>query len=355
MGKSLRVNEVDPLTDPRWRIFLERHPRSSIFHTVAWLEALKRTYGYSPVAFTTSTPGIDLRNGMVFCRVHSRLTGRRLVSVPFSDHCEPLVDDPKEFSTLVSSFQARLRKERLKYIECRTVADLNQPTHLFHSRYTYSFHQLDLTPRLDTLFEHFHRDSTQRKIRRAQREGLVYEEGVSRSLLAAFYRLHLMTRQRQGLPPQPRQWFENLIACFGSALKIRVASKDGRLIAAILTIRHKATLVYKYGASDAQFNNLGGTQLLFWKSIQEAKRDGLQVFDLGRSNMENSGLVTFKNRWGARESTLCYSRFTLSAESRANYRAGGPDWESKLAKKVLAYLPRPLWRFVGELLYKHIG
>jgi len=75
----------------------------------------------------------------------------------------------------------------------------------------------------------------------------------------------------------------NLIDCFGEALKIRIALRWGMPIAAILTLRYTDTLVYKYGCSDARFHPLSGMQLLFWRSIQEAKRDWLRTFDLGRS------------------------------------------------------------------------
>ena len=37
---------------------------------------------------------------LVFCRIHSWLTGRRLVSLPFSDHCEPLYDSEEELQFL---------------------------------------------------------------------------------------------------------------------------------------------------------------------------------------------------------------------------------------------------------------
>ena len=85
-------NCIEPLKDLRWEPFLARHPRASVFHSSAWLAALHRTYGFQPIAYTTSSAGEDLENAMVFCRVESWLTGRRLVSLPFSDHCEPLVD-----------------------------------------------------------------------------------------------------------------------------------------------------------------------------------------------------------------------------------------------------------------------
>ena len=45
---------------------------------------------------------------------------------------------------------------------------------------SYSFHQLDLRPDLGTLLRSFHKSSTQRKIRRAEREGLTYRRGIHR-------------------------------------------------------------------------------------------------------------------------------------------------------------------------------
>src|SRR5262245_8974230 len=94
------VSSFDPLSDPRWNDLLAWHPTASAFHTPAWLWALRRSYGYQPVAYTTSAPGVPLGDGMVFCRVESWLTGRRLVSLPFSDHCTPLVERPAPLAQL---------------------------------------------------------------------------------------------------------------------------------------------------------------------------------------------------------------------------------------------------------------
>ena len=86
-----------------------------------------------------------------------------------------------------------------------------------------------------------------------------------------FCELLAMTRRRHQIPPQPKTWFKNLIQCFGGDLKIRVAFQKRRALAAILTLRFGEVLTYKYGGSDPQFHNLGGTHLLFWKAIQEGK------------------------------------------------------------------------------------
>ena len=90
----------------------------------------------------------------------------------------------------------------------------------------------------------------------------------------------------------------------GEDVCIRIASKGSQPIAGILTINHGKKMVYKYGGSDAQFNNLGATPMLFWQAIKDAKDAGMEELDLGRSDLDNPGLITFKERWSAVRSTL---------------------------------------------------
>ena len=344
------IYEVDPLTDPRWDKLLGTHSRASVFHTVAWLRALRRTYGYEPVAYTTSAPGQELRNSIVFCRVSSWVTGRRLVSLPFSDHCDLLVNETGDLHELLSMLERLSAQDSWRYIELRPLRPLNGAAVIFSQTETYCYHQLDLSPDLDTIFSNLHKDSIQRKIRRAEREGLGYEEGHSDSLLDIFCRLQLLTRRRHQLPPQPRMWFRNLIDCFGDKLKIRVAFKHRQPIASILTLCHKDTLVYKYGCSDSRFNNLGGTHLLFWRSIEDAKKSGMHIFDLGRSDDNNVGLITFKDRWAATRSTLTYVRYPSDFSQPL-----GTDWKLRIAKRLFAHAPERLLSAAGNLWYKHIA
>src|ERR1051326_542839 len=113
------VYAVQPLDDPRWADLVGRHPSASPFHSVPWLKALAQSYGYQPLAYTTSSPGSTLGNALVFCRVASWITGCRLVSLPFSDHCAPLVDNPTDLDTLLSAARQTLRREHLRYLELR--------------------------------------------------------------------------------------------------------------------------------------------------------------------------------------------------------------------------------------------
>ncbi|HVB85943.1 MAG TPA: GNAT family N-acetyltransferase [Candidatus Dormibacteraeota bacterium] len=344
---------VDPLNDDRWDQLVSRHPKASLFHSSAWLRALQKTYGYQLVAFTWCGANEPLDGAILLCEVDSWLTGRRLVSLPFSDHCEPMLSDG-DFRSILSALELRLPVALWRYIEVRPLDSGGPDSSRWHTSATYQFHRLDLRPSLNTLFQNFHHSSTRRKIRRAEREGLEYREGSNESLFNHFYRLLVVTRKRHGIPPQPRKWFRNLMEAFGEELKIRLAFNGDRAVAGMLTIRHKDTLYYKNGGSDERFHSLGGMHLLFWNAIQDAKSQGLAALDFGRVDTDQPGLITFKSRWGAVASPLHYYRFSpgkipVHAFDSANtFQRGTINAFCSLAPSFL--LP-----VCGSLLYKHIG
>jgi len=344
------IYRVDPLLDPRWKRFSETHPLAAVFHSVPWLEALRRTYGYKPVVLTTSAPNDVLANGLVFCRISSWITGRRFVSLPFSDHCDVLASSPAEQDCLLLALGALLREEDAKYAEIRPLHSTPAGQTGFHPGQDFLLHTIDLRRPAEDLFHSFHKDSIQRKIRRSEREGVTVEQGRSEAVLDKFYGLFLMTRRRHQLPPPPRIWFRNLIATLGDHLRIAVAAKAGRPIAAIVTLRFRDTVVYKYGASDPRFHALGGMHALFWRAIQDAQLAGLSFMDLGRSDVSDEGLVTFKDRWGSSRSRVQYFRNSLHGDSATGTTRGG-----QAARKVFSVMPLRLLGVAGRLLYKHVG
>ena len=169
-------------------------------------------------------------------------------------------------------------------------------------------------------------------------------------LLRKFYHLLVLTCRRKRLPPQPFDWFRHLLASVGTALTIRVASKEGRPVASILTLNFKGSLVYKYSCSDSKSNSLGGTPFLLWNAIHEAKRSGLRELDFGRSDCHMPGLVTFKDRWGTTRSVINYLRCPTALAPSVS--AG---WAMRFAKQFFARMPDTLLIVAGKMFYRHVG
>jgi hypothetical protein len=349
-GLAKSLNIIDPLTDTRWDDLVARHPSASAFHRRGWLEALKQTYGYEPFVLTSASPAESLTDGIVVCRIKSWLTGTRLVSLPFADHCEPLFSDSGDRHLLSDRLVEECTRQHCKYLEFRPYlasADLGnefQPSESFY------IHELDLVPTIEQLFKGLHKDSIQRKIRRAEKEQLSYEVGRTDEFIEMFYNLLLITRRRHHLPPQPKNWFKNLAKNMGDALHIRVARKNGAPIAALLTLRHRSNVIYKYGCSDGAFHQLGGMPFLFWKLIEESKATGAGLIDFGRSEMDNEGLVAFKDKFGTTKRILTYYRYPQTKKHKAS------SWgDSGLARRVFSVLPDGVLSAAGKVLYRHIG
>jgi hypothetical protein len=285
------IYEINPLEDSRWSEFVRTHPQASVFHTSSWLRALHSAYGYETRALCPSPPGKYLTSALVFCHVKSWLTGNRIVSLPFSDHCEPLTDTTEELNALVLHLKHGIDEKHWDYFEMRPHIHVPSGAIGLERCGSYFSHAVDLSASGEALFQSLHKNCVQRKIRRAERESLQYESGNSEGLLTKFYRLHIMTRRRHHVPPQPLYWFLHLGRALGNSLQIRLASHNGRPVASILTLKFGKTITFKYGCRDAYFYSLGGTALLFRKTIEEAKREGMTQFDLGRSQSDNAGLI----------------------------------------------------------------
>ena len=90
--------------------------------------------------------------------------------------------------------------------------------------------------------------------------------------------------------------------------------------------------------------------MLFWRAIKEAKEAGAEELDLRRSDLDNQGLITFKECWSATSSTLT----TWRAPAVTVY-SSFEDIKIRLAKKVCARLPDRVLTLAGRFLYRHIG
>jgi CelD/BcsL family acetyltransferase involved in cellulose biosynthesis len=340
------VYVINPVTDPRWDELATRHPKASAFHQTGWLRALESTYGYELVGLTSAIPGAELRDGLVFAKVASWVTGTRLVSLPFSDHCEPLVRTASEAGEFGQWLTREANKQRWRYVEIRPLEP--NADYGWEPASSFCFHSLDLTPRSEDIFRALHKNSIQRKVRRAEREELTYEVGRSPQLLREFYWLVVITRRRQRLLPQPRSWFANLVECMGARCQIRVARWNGVAVAAIFTLEHGKSTIYKYGCSDERFHYLGGMPFLFWKLIEESKAAGMTDIDFGRSDLDNQGLIAFKNKFGASRKHLSYYRYSTDPRDARS-------WDIPGVKKMFSILPGWALSAGGSLAYRHLG
>lgn len=340
---------INPLSDERWLPLLAAHPGASTFYQPGWLKTLTDTYGYKPFALTSTPAGKPLEDGVAFCEIDSWITGRRLVSLPFTDHGEPILSADGRLM-LADWLRSESRHGGWKYIEMRPLTWQTSPVEDGRESQSFWLHTLKTSGSLDDVFRAFDKDSVQRRIRRAEREKIAVEKGCSQEQVNDFYRLLIGTRKRHHLPPQPRSWFTNLFKNMTGQAELRIARKDGIAIGAIVSLHTGTNVIYKYGCSDEQYHRLAPMPWLFWNLIMDANAAGAESLDFGRTDLDNAGLIRFKDQFGTVRTKLTYYRF-----ANKTVRKPAPSSSGALTGRLFSLVPDRISCKVGEILYRHMG
>jgi hypothetical protein len=347
-GKSLQMRILDPVHDPSWDHVVALHRDAGCFHTSAWAKVLHQTYNHQPF-YLRFSHGRRLAALIPLMEVRSLFTGRRGVCLPFSDACEPLVFDPEAMDLVRDRLVRFAQERRWKHLEIRG----GKSFQLAPSSATKFYgHTLDLRSGPEELASRF-ASPVRRAIRKAERSDVSAAVVRNRQAIADFYRLHVQTRRRHGLPPQPASFFLNI---YEHIIKpglgfIVLAHRGSRPIAAAIFFRFGKNALYKYGASDKRFQEFRANNLVMWQGIQFLARNGAEKLHFGRTAWENDGLRRFKRSWGTEEETIDY--FRVDPSGRKCLVAAGPS-DSRFHKKIFARLPPAVNRLAGAMIYPHL-
>jgi CelD/BcsL family acetyltransferase involved in cellulose biosynthesis len=342
------VVSVDPRTDTLWAKLVQQAP-SSVFHSPEWMRVLSATYGWEPSARILLDEQGQPHAGIPFCRI-SDLLGERIVSLPFSDYCDPLVDDEESWRFLIGQL---LSEHRPLSVRC-----LHNDLPLGDPRFTLAkqakWHGLDLRPSVDALWKAMH-DSTHRAIRKSERAALTVRMAESEQELRVFFEMHLKVRKyKYGLLAQPYSFLQNIWRHFVEPGRgfLLLAVHDGRIVAGDFFLEWKDTLYYKFNASLPDDLSYRPNDLLVWQGIQEGKKRGLTYLDFGLSDIDQDGLIRYKRKFGTEESTISFLDHSPN---------GGPTRQQKEIKVLLGKLtqrftdhqvPDQITEKAGEDLYR---
>jgi hypothetical protein len=339
---------VNPLEESGWDAALQSHPASSIFHSAAWARVLQSTYGYEPVYFVLREAG-GFRALLPLMEVDSWLTGRRGVSLPFTDDCEPLGSDAGVLTGLLQKVMEYGAERNWRYLECRGGRKFFVSAPASTAFYG---HRLILTGGEDATFAKVE-SAVRRAIRKAEKGGISIEFSQSLEAMRTFYFLHCKTRNRHGLPPQPFQFFHNIHEHILSQNHgfVVLARHQQVPVASAVYFHWGKNAIYKYGASDETFQQLRSNNLVMWEAIKWYARNGFQQLHFGRTSLTNQGLRRFKLGWGTEEHSVEYVRYDMRKNGFVTVKDGSSGWHSH----VFNALPGFMSRFVGTMLYKHMA
>ena len=344
---------IDPTSDERWSRFIEGNKDAGVFHTAAWARVIEEAYHYVPRYYAAVDSSGVIHAAVPLWHIKSRLTGNRLVCLPFSDTCSPLGDE-QDIIALLDTVKEDITGGRASHLEIRGLPAAVVPdlTGLVARPY-FSLYIVNLKPGPKQLMRDFH-NNVRRSIRQAEGRDVTVRLSREKADLDAYYALHVQTRKKLGVLPQPRSFFDSL---YRNVIEqglgyTGLAESDGRCIAGVVFLRHGTTLYYKFNASDEAYLRKRPNHLITWRAIEEACAEGFQYLDLGRCAPEEESLRTYKTRWGAEEIELPYYYFPavqgISSQSESSGKYKAMQLFSRLA-------PMFAFKAAGSLLYRHLA
>jgi len=342
------ISVVDPRLVPDWDLRVQALPGATFFHGASWARVLGDTYGYTPLYLIETIEG-RMSAVLPLMEVRSWLTGRRGISLPFTDRVEPLCPDQASFDRLYREAEGLAALRGWKYLELRGGRHwrpLARASVSFHS------HSLRLVKDTAALFLGFE-ESTRRAIRKAERSGLDVEFHQDQAAMREFYELVCRTRKRHGVPPQPFAFYSAIQQQVISEKSgwVVLARHQGKAVAGAVYLHAGRGAIYKFGASDEAFQSLRANNLVMWKAIQHYAVQGFESFDFGRSSLHHEGLRRFKLGWGTEECVAEYLEYHFARHEFVLGKDDTKGWHTK----VFGAMPSSLSQIVGQVLYRHIA
>jgi len=292
------VDLVDPTVDRRWGDLADAH--GDIFHSPSWMRALRETYGFEPRARVTESSAI------AYCEIDDAM-GPRIVSLPFSDCCDPFVTSAADWTDVVAPL---LDLGVPVHLRCRH-DDRAAATENLEVVKRSRWHRVDVTPPADEIWSALD-SSARRAVRRAQSNGVTVRPLEGEAGVRAFHALHVgLRKSKYRLLAQPLAFFLALMNEFEEDNRWMPlgAYVDDVLVAATVYIRYGDTLFYKFNTSSTAGLELRPNNLLLWEGVLLAQQIGVRTLDLGPSDDDQPGLIRFKRHHGGVESELRFLRF----------------------------------------------
>ena len=344
----MEIECLDPQTDPRWQQLLERRP-SSAFHSPSWIRVLSDTYGFDVRAYIAMDTAGEPVAGLPFCRLED-VRGERIVALPFSDYCDPLVGDGEQWQALSDELLRSQAPVRLRCLHSEIPLTDERLTLANHAKW----HGLDLGPDVDTLWGNLH-GSARRAIKKARQSGVSVRVAEHKDELRAFFELHLGLRKyKYRLLAQPYQFFENIWQQFMEKDQgfLLTARHEDTLIGGILFLEWQGGLYYKFNASSPEALVVRPNDLLIWEGIQHGKAKGYTHLDFGLSDWDQEQLVRYKRKFASEEKTISFLSYQPETEAKHSEQQAGSLLPQLTALFTQDAVPDQLTERAGEVLYR---
>jgi len=295
------IYDIHTIDRTVWNDLLNRSVVKDAFQTYEWAILIEKVYAHQP-NFLIISDEKEVGGQLLFKkRVFFRLTG-------YEASGGPLYIDGYGIHTIfyVIKFFQTLSGPLIAYKLIRPQCPHNFGNEFIKNNFLVSPFQtflLDLRRPIGQIWRGLKKNARW-GVKKAQRSNVKIAEATQWDEWKAFHYLHIKHAKAHGYSVKLLEFmlglFESLYP--KNMAKLFIAAYEGAMVAGMLFLICKDTMVYYAGASDSKYSHLLANDLLMWHAIQWGKEHDIRTLNLEDTYPKKSsnlyGIHKFKKKWG---------------------------------------------------------
>jgi len=328
-----------------WTEYVRAHPEANLYHTLGWRDFLCSVFGHRPHYLARWREG-RVAGILPLFHVSFPLLGSKLISLPYDvGSGGALASDAESETALVEHAMSLAREMRVDFLELRHGADRPALEGLGLSRVSpVIVHDMQLDDR-DAVWGRVRRDH-RKQVKRAAKRGVTVREARVEQDYAAFYRIYLQVFRDFGTPPYAWNYFRTLWHQLhpDRAVRLLLAEAEGEIVGGLLLFGWQKRLVSKFAACLPRAVDLRAYAALYGGAIDLGLDEDYSFISWGTSSRDQSGLLEFKDRWGAQRHDAAV--YDLAVRGKVPSLEGYYDSDA-LTRRIWRRLPLSTTRLLG--------
>ena len=361
---------VTPISveDQRWGTFVESRSEASVFQYPAWTRALMDEYGCesSSLACEDELGNIQgilplMRTRGIPVKIGPHVLDRRIASLPRTPFAGPIGASVEATKRLLAAVVADAEQSKStaqiktysNECDCMVEGLVGVP---WKATYVLRLHG-------DGNGVLLGRGKNRKKIlwsvERAAKLGVKVRWSDSEMDLQSWFELYAETMRWHGTLPRNYRFFSSLWRYMHKEGRIRLllAEKEvrgrPRLLSGYLYLVYGKTFHCWLNGRRRDSLKFSPNYALHWHAMNDAYRDGYQVYDFGEVDDDDPGLIAFKAKWGAEPMCTYRYYFPMQTARVAKVRPAGKILE-QVGKRLWRKVPISLVLRLADLVYSFL-
>jgi FemAB-related protein (PEP-CTERM system-associated) len=330
--------------ESRWDSFVCNASGGTFYHLSGWRSLIEDVLGHNTHYLYCENHG-EIEAVLPLVHVKSLLFGNALISIPFLVYGGPVASTPEALNLIVTAARDLAVKLGVDHLELRNQSGVPGDW-LTKDNYATFRKRLDADPEKNLM-------AVPRKQRAMIRKGI--KAGLKAEVDQDTDRLYsamLACKRNLGTPFFGRGWLRAIKEEFGDQVEVTTITHEGRTVCSVMSFRYGNEILPYYGGGGDLARDLKGNDYMYWAVMERACKEGVEIFDYGRS-MIGSGAYRFKKHWGFEPEPLHYQYFLVNADSPPNLNPSNPRY--RLLIDTWKKLPLPVAGMIGPAIARRLG